>query len=571
MAIMIPEKPRMFNKASLENIMFDSLTMLSDDYYIFHSLKIVTETDGVLCESETDFVIFNRKKGIICLEAKAGKIGYKYGDWVYGNGIVMHNGGPFNQASTNKWKLKSYIEKSKQRNILPKCKMLHAVWFPSISDEDMNAISLPSDADKKIIMTKSALENPDPYINAIFELELPNHINTNLSEIEGKQLIQNILCPAFNVFPTASMDTDIKKIAFHRLLKEQSGILNYLREQRSAVINGVAGTGKTMIATEKAKMHANAGEKVLFLCYNNQLKNYLADNYKHENISFYTIDGLACKLCHTAIADYVKLKNVLEDMYLSNKFSYQHIIIDEGQDFGKELIEESEIIQLLEDIVLDKDSNDSFYIFYDKLQLVQGKSIPKYISAADCKLTLYKNCRNTENIAITSMRPLTNRKPKLFDGCIKGKPAVMHFCANDNLIVKELDKIIIQLEAKGIKDIVILTSKSEENSQIAAFCKDGYYKKIKFTTCRKFKGLEADAVILVDTDKESFKNDNVLLFYVGTSRARINLDIVTTLNKDECSDILCNVFMVNKISKKPQKDFAAALSALCEIVGEESC
>lgn len=571
MAIMIPAKPKDFNSGSLEDVMFEALELIPDDYYVFHSFRIVTETEGVLRESETDFVIYNRKKGIICLEAKAGQVTYKDGYWLYGNGIIMHNGGPFNQASSNKWKLKSYIEESRQKDILHKCKLLHAVWFPSISDEKLRTICLPSDVDIKIIMTKSALANPQKYIDEIFELKLPNNIITNLSDKESKQLIQNILCPSFSVFPTASLDVDIKKIVFHRLLKEQTGILKYLSEQRSAVINGAAGTGKTMIAIEKAKMHANKGEKVLFLCYNNLLKNYLANNYEHENISFYTIDGLACKLCKTDKTDYSKLKSVLEDIYLSNTFEYQHIIIDEGQDFGKELIEESEIIQLLKDIVIDNDSNNTFYIFYDKLQLIQGKSIPKYISEADCKLTLYKNCRNTENIAITSMRPLTERKPKLFEGCVKGKPAVMHFCNKESLVINELDKIIAQLKDKGLNDIIILTCKSEEKSLISAYCENGYYKNIRFTTCRKFKGLESDAVILIDISKDLFSDENVLLFYVGTSRARINLDIITSLENNECNDILRNVFGLGKVSKRPKKDLAAALSSLCDIVKEEVC
>lgn len=58
-------------------------------------------------------------------------------------------------------------------------------------------------------------------------------------------------------------------------------------------------------------------------------------------------------------------------------------------------------------------------MFYDRLQLVQSSHIPKYISEADCKLTLYRNCRNTENIAITSLKPISERTPKLYDGAIK--------------------------------------------------------------------------------------------------------------------------------------------------------
>ena len=34
-------------------------------------------------------------------------------------------------------------------------------------------------------------------------------------------------------------------------------------------------------------------------------------------------------------------------MFLEGTFPYQHVIIDEGQDFGKEEIDEVEIIELL--------------------------------------------------------------------------------------------------------------------------------------------------------------------------------------------------------------------------------
>lgn len=216
----------------------------------------------------------------------------------------------------------------------------------------------------------------------------------------------------------------------------------YLREQKNAVINGAAGTGKTMIAMEKARIHANEGCKVLFLCYNSQVKNYLMDNFLDDNISFYTIDGLACKLGGTDKLNYERLKSVLEDIYLSGTFPYKHIIIDERQDFGKEEIEESDIIQLLEDIIMDNDEDNMFYIFYDKLQMVQEDVIPKYISEADCKLTLYRNCRNTESIEVTSMRPLSERTPKLIERCIKGKASIIQFYEKENQFFTQLNKTI---------------------------------------------------------------------------------------------------------------------------------
>ena len=570
MAIMIPEKPHTFEAASQEGLMFDALSLLPDDYCVFHSFRIIEVRDDVFYESETDFLIFNKNKGILCLEAKAGLVKYQNGSWYYASGIPMHNGGPFNQASSNKWKLLKYIESCKMYNIVEHCKFLHGVWFPSISQDVLRTMSLPPEADKRIILTKEALSDPEPFIDAIFSIDLPNRVQTSLSEVESRRLVREVLCPQFNVFPSASFDSDLKKIVFHRLLREQAGILNFLDEQRTAVINGAAGTGKTMIAIEKAHRHAAAGEKVLFLCYNVMLKNFLAENYARENIDFYTISGLACKLCMTSVPDYSKLKAKLEDMYLSESFPYQHVIIDEGQDFGLNDIEEADILDSIRMIISDTDSlNGTFYVFYDRLQLVQAKRIPHFINDADCRLTLYRNCRNTENIATTSLRPFSDRKPKLFDDSVKGAPAKFYFCSNETSAIKCVDTILENIRASGEKDVVILTCKTEDSSILKSRVVDGMYqKKYRFSTCRKFKGLEADAIVIVDLDGSTFSHDNIQLYYVGTSRARIQLEIVTTLSDDECKDILIDCLHVQQKIKRPKRDLSSALNGIGIMINE---
>ena len=564
MAIMIPNRPHSFTPASLEGVMFTALEKLPDEYYIFHSLKISTVVDNTFHESETDFVIFNKNLGIVCLEAKAGQVSYKNGYWLYGNGEPIHNGGPFNQAASNKWKLIKYFENHRFSSILEKCKFLHAVWFPSITQAVVRGMTLPTESDKTLIMTKEALDDPKSYLEKIFATELPGKRETKLSETDANRILREILCPQFNVFPSITFDADIKKIVFHRMLEEQSGILNFLSEQRTAVINGAAGTGKTMIAVEKAQRHASEGEKVLFLCYNTQLKNYLSENYSHENIDYYTISGWACKLANTTSPNYVKMKSVLEDMYIFQTFPYMHVIIDEGQDFGMDDVEETGIIEVIKDIITDTEPDTaSFYVFYDKLQLIQSRKIPKFINDADCKLTLYRNCRNTENIATTSLAPITERKPKLMQGCVKGVPAKVHFCDSENSIKEKVDMTIDTLKGQGVKDIVILTCKTENTSVLKEYINNGLYKnKYHFSTCRKFKGLEADAVILIDVDSNVFEEENALIYYVGTSRARLWLDIFTTMDAENCTDVLQSVFEKRGYIKNPQKELAAAINAL---------
>ena len=59
-------------------------------------------------------------------------------------------------------------------------------------------------------------------------------------------------------------------------------------------------------------------------------------------------------------------------MSYSDSFPYKHIIVDEGQDFGQKRIEEANILDILETIVLDEDRDGTYYVFYDKNQLIQG-------------------------------------------------------------------------------------------------------------------------------------------------------------------------------------------------------
>ena len=206
------------------------------------------------------------------------------------------------------------------------------------------------------------------------------------------------------------------------------------------------------------------------------------------------------------------------------------------------------------------------YLFYDKNQLVQGRQIPRYISDSDCKLTLYRNCRNTEKIAVTSMRPLgENCKPNLFSGSVPGDSPQIYISEKEDNLKEWIDNSLRYLEGKKIKDVVILTCKTEESSFLSLYCKNGKYKSngidYRFTTCRKFKGLEADAIILVDVTTKTFCRPENMNFYVGASRACFFLYIACNMNDEECVQAL-TVMDPSCSTKRPRKALAAALNAL---------
>ena len=564
MAVMIPPKPYYFDEKSQEDLMFSALEKLPDDYYVFHSYRIYKEINKTLNESEIDFLIYNKHKGLLVIEAKSGQIRCHGGVWYYQNGTQMKHGGPFEQAIHNKWNIYNYIQSKPRVSYLTnKCRINSGVWLISFSKDDVIRQNFPADIDKKMIMTKESLLDPLEDIERIYSLKKYNDVDTNLNDIEHKDMIFKVLCPEFDIVPTKTFEADINKIVFHRLLNEQTMLLNYLTEQRSAIINGAAGTGKTLIAVQKALRHAESGDKVLFLCFNTNLRDDLENKYKNDNIDFLTISKYACRECGTSVADYYKLKDRLEKYFFDGNFPYNHIIVDEGQDFGNSAIEESKVMNLMRMIIESKNDSGSFYIFYDKLQLIQAHSLPDFISDADCKLTLYKNCRNTRNIAETSLRPIIERKTELFEGAIKGNPVKMHFCSNLDSEMNTLDSLINKFNAEGYKDIVILTVKTEETSFLSNKTCNGLYRnKYKFTTCRKFKGLEADVVILIDIDRNSFNVENRLLFYVGTSRARIELSIISSLSNEDCCYILNNELNVNKEIRNGKKELSSKLNAM---------
>lgn len=543
MALMYPPSPKEYKENSLEGIMFEAFKKLSDEYMIFHSMTITTLEGDVIEQSETDFVIFHPKKGILCVEAKAGQANCKERVWYYGNGDVMPHDGPFCQASTNMFNLIEYFKYKNCGDILKRCKFLYAVWFPSVSDERISKTDLPANAPKEIIISKDSFENIEEKIDNIFTYSFMAKRETNLSSDDIDRVINKVLAPSFNLVSLVEVIDNHREVVFRKMLNEQVLLLNYLEEQNSAVINGLGGTGKTVMAVEKARKHAEHGEKVLFLCYNKKLREYLKQTYKIDNVYYYTIDGLACFLCNTEEPNYEMLKVLLETMYCESSFPFQHIIVDEGQDFGRENIGECELIDLLKDNVLEDESRKgSFYMFYDKNQMVQSDKVPDYINEADCRLTLYRNCRNTKHIATTSLRFLnSDKQPKLFDAAIEGDLPKISIVDGVEGAICSVNGLLDDYVEAGYKDIVILTAKTEDKSILKDEVSKGAYlfkgKKYLFTTCRKFKGLEADVVILIDVDSNSLGANDDKNLYVGASRAKFELGIVAILSENECKEI----------------------------------
>lgn len=264
MAHMIPSKPKAIDARSNEGIVFNKLRNgLGDDYYVFHSVsEVEVISDDQYFEHEMDFVIVHKDKGVLCIEVKGGR-GIQYSDrtWYYSNGSEMVHEGPYHQIASAKRTIRNkvkYHNNPKVRELFNKCRFFHAVIFANLSRENFDSLSgLPEEADPRITICAEDMISIEKKIDEIFECKLPwekyYDVDTTMNDAEFKLLLDSVLCPHFQLIPSPKAKHALWEDNINQLLREQAIILDFLDEQDTAVINGAAGTGKTMLAVVKAK------------------------------------------------------------------------------------------------------------------------------------------------------------------------------------------------------------------------------------------------------------------------------------------------------------------------------
>ncbi len=541
-----------------EEKMYAALKALPHDYIVFHSIQWHKKNPlGGVSWGESDFTVFHPKRGLLVIEVKSGGIRCCNGRWTQINSLnsaEYQMKDPLIQASRSKFTFVDLLSPNDDK--IQSYWVEAAVCFPSIEGE-MSIGDLPPNYSPDIVITSKDMTSISNCIERIFDY-YGMHERKYYTQ-EDVEWVVRALSPRFNAIPSISSNINEQEFVFNRMTQEQSALLDYLDEQRVAAIQGGAGTGKTMLAIEKAKRLAK-NDKVLFLCFNKFLLDYLRTKYSNcNNIDFYNLPALSCSKMRRSDAGSNDWISTYLNSFDDFNWDYKHIVIDEGQDFL-----DGHILLLL---TIAQIQEGSLYIFYDKNQLVQQRQNIEWINHFDCRLVLFANCRNTKSIATTSYRPIGIEKIKMRSEVIGHKPS-MYLGSNTQQICECIAKLIRQYTDNGItkKDIVILTTKTEDTSCLSGLSSIGSYhldnelnkSGILFTTARKFKGLEAPVVIMVDVDESTFLGDELCrVLYVGASRARHFLDLVCIV-KDSQLDIIADA-LTGQTQKNPKFSISSQL------------
>ena len=545
MAVFIPSlKPGDFNNSYGEMKVYEALRSLNDRYTISYSLSWVGVNENRTI-GEADFVILHPDKGVLVVEVKSGEIEYKHGEWIQTNTRTRASKriNPLNQARKSQFELMDRLYGADLDFPIPM--MCYCAWFPSV--EMPAGRSLPPEAAKEIVLDKRSLDNPEKAIVACFAYWETKFGSVRLDQRQFKKFVDT-LCPHFHVVPKLKTKIEEMEASYIQLTNQQSALLDFLEEQRTAVIHGLAGTGKTVLAVEKAKRLASEKESVLFLCYNSFLRDMLKDNNAIPNVTFHNAHSLAFEIMGQSNAPIEEVleefEEYLEVVFDAENWRYGNIIVDEGQDLDDRLLNR------LYDLVRTK--RGCFYVFYDRNQYIMKNQLPTWIEDAECRLVLHKNCRNTAEVFKTSCS-IMGLENLTFNE-VHGEVPSIGFYQTESELEVIVAGFVKRCMDEGLlpEDVVILTLGTIGNSWISVD-KDYVRQnlslskesgKILFATIRKFKGLEAEAILIIDASMSSLMNEeNRRLLYVGSSRAKnvLSIAMLEDIEGNDMGDFLRSI------------------------------
>lgn len=381
---------------------------------------------------------------------------------------------------------------------------------------------------------------------AAFNPEIPR------KELTQRQtdLIRDMLWPSPLPRPAQS-DSNASAAEQLKLLDlNQEQIARDMR-QGHRVVYGVAGSGKTVIIEHRARLLAQEGKRVLILCFNNPLAEYLTakmanqPNIEVSSFGKWAMDQGVGKNLDAEVFGLSLLAKL--DSGMGNSGLYDSILIDEGQDFANSWFKCA--VAALRDR-----SHSDLLIAYDLSQNLYGRP-PITWQKVDVSIKggaggsrtqrLPVNYRNTFEI-ISSAKAFSGVKttgdaetldpdPTL---CVRRGPwpmavrvpsrsAVAAKCVS---MISDLTGAGLQVDGKLVTakqgEIRVLYARSEGTlvDDVKRRLQDGGLDQVSVSTIHRSKGLQARVVVWVFADQlpSHFPDRSDIadraLFYVAATR-----------------------------------------------------
>ena len=523
--------------SAAEHKVLAALEKLPAPWQVFNTVEWRLPGDHGEVTGEADIVVFHPQQGLVVIEIKAGQVEIRDGQWYYASGRPMKQS-PFSQARRNRYALAEKLERRLGKTAFDSLTITHAAWLPDV--RWTNAVTILEVPTPDFILDHAALADPEPRLLRLFRAAAPTPQPWARPQ---QQALKDLLAPDCRLLTPLAARLDDAVSAMHRATEEQMAVLRMLRTQKRLLIEGGAGTGKTLLAVSLAREHAALGRRVLFTCYNKALAQQIATAVADiPAIRVQHFHDLVARCARDAGLDYqvpkdpaVRVGFFRDDcpellMQAAERMAerYETLIVDEAADFM------ATWWLALEEL---GDPDFRWYCFYDRHQTIfthQQDWSPPFPGEP---MPLETNLRNTRPVGELAAR-LGQCPVPTFQVESGQQPVITGYADFEGMAVglRDLLHQLIQREAVTPERIAVLAPYKPSNPQ--SRWAEGLREiaihddlatvvpgKVRAGTIHGFKGLEADVVILAGLTRHAMEQRELL--YVGASRAKAALYILT--------------------------------------------
>jgi len=542
---------------------------------LYPNVRFVAKTrpGGPAHDGEADVVIVHPDNGLLVIEVKGGEPRRDAnGRWFIGNHDLARS--PFKQAEDAKHDLVRAIEAIPAWPAGVELRAGHAVAFP-----DVDLASLPAghgllgpDEPRHIILDADSLETADAASAALeraWRYWIGDGSRGHPLSAQGIDLIDACLAPTAELHRLLRHDIADGRERLLRASNAQMLVLNHARNVARASVVGPAGSGKSLVAVEKARRLAKMGYRTLFVCFNQPLATDVLRELgrvgepEDRRPLVTTFHRLCETLGREAATLAPKPAGPLPQAWWDETLPaalltaadrlperrFHAIVVDEGQDFELGWLESLQFL-------LFEPETGVFWVFHDPGQALYRDDRAAELAGLTA-LELFEDYRSPAPVAELAarfyrgpMRPVSmsdgaGDAPRLITA-EEGRPTV-------EAVRRELHRLV---EIEGVRpwQIAVLSGRSATQSEVwrhrsfgnvvlwnGAIDDDGRSRGlpadqvpdeppdgaiVRFETVRRFKGLEREVVILCELPGEGERLDQLL--YTAFTRATTHLTVIAT-------------------------------------------
>jgi hypothetical protein len=522
----------------------------TENWIVLHSLLLARHPTRV--SGEADFVVIIPDLGVLVVEVKACRsLRVIDGLWYYGHDPNPDPRGPFKQASEAMHAVRAYA--TTQRPELSRIVFWSAVVFPyvpfDIRSDEWNAwqvVDAPRFRQTSISETLgNVLVSARKMLASAPSARWFDPVTKHPTRKEAELLLQ-ILRPRFEVFESAKLRRGRVERELERFTEEQYEALDAIGANQRVILEGPAGTGKTLLALEALRRSGVQGRRSLLICRSPLLGAWLGDRTKDmgDSVRSATFAGILAELTGRGdgrredLGEEILAEALVALLEGRASLEVDELIVDEAQDLLRD--DYLDVFDLCLRGGLSAGRWRFFGDFERQVLFDPGVDLDGLFAgrlAGATRHSLRVNCRNTPRMTafthlLGRLHPDYRRVRRPDDGV---EPRVVFAAADRMASALQAELEVAVAEKYSPEEIVILLPDRREPS-LPAQLPERWRRRTRplatnqpghvgYGPIEDFKGLESPVVIVADVLQLDGR-DAETLFYVASTRALDRLTFI---------------------------------------------